>query len=76
MGGSAMGWMSVLWPIFVAAGLFAIVYIGYRLIAPRDAEDLAAGETRTAARRILDERFARGELSEKEYRRRRSEIDR
>ncbi len=73
MGNGAMGWMGVIWPLLVATGLLVLVYLGYRLIAPPRDEDPLAGKV-SSARRILDERYARGEIDEQEYRRRRSEL--
>jgi len=56
--------------VFWAAVIGLVVWAVARL-AP-------TGSARTdgAARRILDERYARGELDEEEYRRRRDEVGR
>lgn len=73
MGGGAMGWIGIVWPQLVVIGLGVLIYLGYRLIAP-SREDPLTGNI-SSARRILDERYARGEIDEQEYRRRRNEID-
>lgn len=70
MNGWAMGWMWV-WPVLVLAGLMAIAAAAVLWSRGSGSEpvDGAAG-----ARRILDERFARGEIDEEEYRRRCAEL--
>ena len=67
-----MGWMW-LWPALVVVGLLVIGYVAVRLVQGRQGpsptgSDLASA---SAARRILDERYARGELDDEEYQRRR-----
>ncbi|MEK6439191.1 SHOCT domain-containing protein [Pseudonocardia sp. T1-2H] len=66
LGGAMMGWLWI-WPALVLIGLGLLGYVGVRTFQ---------GRTRTpagsvSARRSLDERFARGEIDEQEYRRRR-----
>lgn len=57
-------WMVLFWVVVVGGIAWAVV----RLAPPTtDRHD-------DAARRILDERYARGELDDEEYRRRRSEL--
>lgn len=58
-------WMVVFW----GAVLGLIVWAVARL-APSDRD-----RRTTTAREILDERYARGEVDDEEYRRRRSELD-
>ncbi|MCH9728545.1 MAG: SHOCT domain-containing protein [Actinomycetia bacterium] len=70
MNGWAMGWMWV-WPVLVLAGLMAIV--AATLLWSRG-QGSAPVDSMSGARRILDERFARGEIDEDEYRRRRAEL--
>jgi putative membrane protein len=72
MMGAAMGWMWV-WPLLIVVGLVILGYVGVRLVQGRkmsgpSGPDAGAG---SSARRILDERYARGEIDEEEYRRRR-----
>lgn len=72
MGGGAMGWMWV-WPVLIVVGLVILGYVGVRLlpgrqISPPTGSDPGAG---SSPRRILDERYARGDIDEEEYRRRR-----
>jgi putative membrane protein len=62
-------WMTLSWVIVVAL----VVWVVARL-SPRDGTKGRGGTG--DARRILDERFARGEIDEDEYRRRRTELER
>lgn len=74
MGGWPMGWMW-LWPVLVVAGLLIIGYVVVRLAqSPRQTRPSGSGSGGSAARQILDERFARGEIDEDEYRRRRGQL--
>lgn len=70
-GGWMMGWMWV-WPLLILAGLVLIGFVVVRL-AQNGSRSGPTGvdPAGSAARRILDERFARGEIGEDEYRRRR-----
>ena len=71
MMGAAMGWMWV-WPVLIVVGLLILGYLGVRLVQGRQASSPAGSDpSGSAARRILDERYARGEIDEEEYRRRR-----
>jgi putative membrane protein len=70
MCGWGYGWMWV-WPVFVVAGLVFLVYGVVRLAQSRSP---APGGPGSSAQRILDERLARGEIDEDEYRRRRAEL--
>jgi putative membrane protein len=63
--GAVSGWAWV-WPALVIAGLVLLGYVGYRLARDRGAGP-AAGLP--SARRSLDERYARGEIDDDEYRR-------
>ncbi|QRP42775.1 SHOCT domain-containing protein [Amycolatopsis sp. FDAARGOS 1241] len=76
MGGFAgmTGWMWI-WPVVIAIGLVILGYLGVllaqgRIGAPPDEQP--GGGAVSSARRILDERFARGEIDDEEYRRRRA----
>lgn len=75
MGGSMMGWAWI-WPVLVLIGLALLGYLAFLLVQSR--ETSAAAESspgaRSSARRILDERYARGEMDEAEYHRRRDEL--
>jgi len=69
-GGTTMGWMWV-WPVLIVVGLLVIGYVGVRLAQSRQASGLTGSDrSSSAARRILDERYARGEIDDEEYRRR------
>ena len=72
MPGVMTDWMWV-WPALVVAGLLVIGYVAVRLLVGGGWSTHAArtGSDGSAARRILDERFARGEIGEDEYRHRR-----
>lgn len=74
-GGSMMGWFWI-WPTLVLIGLVLLGYLAYRLVQGRSTGSAtgAPGGRSADARQILDERFARGEIDEQEYRRRRAEL--
>jgi putative membrane protein len=72
MGYGMVGWMWI-WPLLVVLGLLIIGYAILRLAqGTRPAGRSGENPGGSTARRILDERFARGEIDEDEYRRRRS----
>lgn len=66
MDGSTMGWFWV-WPVLVVVGLVLLGYVVYRLVQGR-------GAGSGSALAILDERYARGEIDDDDYRKRRSEL--
>lgn len=70
-GGVTMGWMWV-WPGLSAAGLLMPGYVVVRLVQSRWMSSPAgAGPgSDSLARRILDTRYARGEIDAEEYHRR------
>jgi putative membrane protein len=71
MGGSTGGWMWV-WLVLVVVGLLIIGYVGVRLAQGRARSSSAGSDpSGSSARRILDQRYARGEIDEEEYLRRR-----
>ena len=71
-GGFGMGWMWVWW-LLIILGVIALVVGLVRAGGPRGGGDMRG--RRSSAREILDERFARGEIDEQEYRARRRELD-
>jgi putative membrane protein len=76
--GTNMGWMMWLWGVLLLVGIALLVLVAVRLSGPgrtperhpewRGLPGPDAGRTR--AQQILDERFARGEIAEEEYRER------
>jgi putative membrane protein len=72
-GGDAMGWFWI-WPVLVVVGLVLLGYVGYSLAQGRATGGSRDSTDTDTARQILDERFARGEIDEEEYRRRRSAL--
>ncbi len=68
--GSGYGWI---WMLLSWAVIIGLVVWAVNTFAGRDAR---GGNGASSARRILDERFARGEIDEEEYRRRRDELER
>ncbi|SCG43491.1 SHOCT domain-containing protein [Micromonospora coxensis] len=70
MHGTGMaGWMWV-WPLLVVAALVVLAVLVVRAVG---AGPQPGG--RRSARQILDERYARGEIDEEEYQRRRDSLD-
>jgi putative membrane protein len=63
--GPMMGWMWT-WSLLGLLALLGLVWLVIRLTAH------PGGTLPSSARRILDERYARGEIDEEEYRRRRA----
>ena len=72
MHGWMFGWMWI-WPLLVLAGLLTLIYAVVRLTQgwPPMRGGTVPG---SSARQILDERFARGEIEEEEYQRRRAQL--
>jgi putative membrane protein len=71
MMGAAMGWMWV-WPVLVTVGLAILGYLGVRLVQGRQGTSPAGSDpSGLDPRWILDQRYARGEIDDEEYRRRR-----
>lgn len=70
--GDSMGWFWI-WPVLVLIGLVLLGYVAYRLMQNRDmGNGSVAGPS--SARQILDERYARGEIDDQEYRKRREDL--
>ena len=66
-------WMIFAW-IFAIGGIVALAFVVYRHFhGDRTQQDNSAGPS--SARTILDERFARGEIDENEYRQRRETLN-
>ncbi|MFE0510710.1 SHOCT domain-containing protein [Streptomyces sp. NPDC058964] len=70
MDGQAIGWMWV-WPMLVVAGLLIIGYAVLRLARSGRGSSRGGSDSGSVARRILDGRYARGEIDEQEYQHRR-----
>lgn len=66
-----MSWFWI-WPVLVLIGLVLLGYVAYRLAPSRSTTGSPIGPS--SARRILDERYARGEIDDQEYRQRRTEL--
>lgn len=60
-------WMVVVWAAVIGGVIWAVTQLSARNGTPGRSDH-------SDARRILDERFARGEIDEDEYRRRRDEL--
>jgi putative membrane protein len=60
-----------IWPLLIVIGLGLVVYVAVRP-ARDDARGTQADAASAALRRILDDRVARAEVGEQEYRRRRA----
>jgi putative membrane protein len=72
MNGWMYGWMWF-WPVLILISLLLLIYGVVRLAQSRPPVPGDA-ERSSSARRILDERFARGEIDEDDYRRRRAQL--
>lgn len=74
--GGMMGWLWV-WPVLIGVGLLILAYLAVLLakggLGSSRGRD-PGSEAGSSARRILDERYARGDIDEEEYRRRRTEL--
>lgn len=69
--GFGMGWMGLFWLLLVV-GVVLLVVVAVRAVGggiTRDGEGREPGE-RNRARQVLDERYARGEITTEEYRER------
>ncbi len=75
MHGWMYGYMWLWWilPLLVLAGLGLLGYTVVRL-AQGGRSPVPSAERGSSARRILDERFARGEIEEDDYQRRRAQL--
>lgn len=71
MNGVFMGWMWI-WPVLVLVGLVAIV--AAVVLWARGGSGPSAPDAVGRARQVLDERFARGEIDEDQYRRMREAL--
>ena len=70
-GGVTVGWIWV-WPAITVAGLVILGYVAVRLMQGRrmSSSSDAGRSSDSAARRILDTRYARGEIDAEDYRHR------
>jgi putative membrane protein len=77
--GYGMGWMWLFWLLLVL-GVVVLVVVAVRVVGGgvtgRTADQQGAGARpgRSHARQLLDERYARGEITTEEYRERLSEL--
>ena len=55
------------WPLLIVIGLGLVGFVAVRLVR----DDTQGSPMSDRARQILDDRFARGEIDEQQYRRRR-----
>lgn len=61
-----------LWPVLILVGLLVLGYVAVAVGRRRSGgSDVGPG---SSARRILDERYARGEIDDEEYRNRKAEL--
>lgn len=72
MNGWMFGWMWI-WPVLVLAGLVVLLFGVVQLIQGSSRVSRGA-DPGSSARLILDERFARGEIDEDDYRHRRAQL--
>ncbi|HDQ73913.1 MAG TPA: hypothetical protein ENN19_17720 [Chloroflexi bacterium] len=60
--------LGFLWLLLLGGGLLVALFVGLELTSRRDGGiQWPSGPSQKAARQILDERFARGEISSDEY---------
>lgn len=72
MGWAGRGGLWMMWPLLVLIGIVLLGYLAYLLVRHGRWGQPAGGAS--SARRILDERYARGEIDDQEYRQRRDEL--
>jgi putative membrane protein len=77
--GFGMGWMWLFWLLLVLGVVLLVVVVaralGGGVTGPTtDRRDAGERPGRSRARRLLDERYARGEITTEEYRERLSEL--
>ena len=68
-----VSWMW-LWPILVLVGLLLLGYVAVRLIRSGGPRTDTSVHAHSTALQVLDERYARGEIDENEYRTRRETL--
>lgn len=85
--GMGMGWMWLVWLLVIIATVAVVALLvrssGDRALTrgpvdqppPHAADEASASGGRSAARRILDERYARGEIDEQDYQTRRRRLE-
>jgi putative membrane protein len=69
--GYGNGWMWI-WPLLVLVGLVILGVVAVRMTQGRSSG--GPGAPASTARQVLDDRYARGEIDEDEYRKRRSAL--
>lgn len=80
MMGYGYGGMAWMWPMMLIGMLFIFLIVGvvvfllYRLVRTNDLRADGSHHESSSARRILDERYARAEIDEEEYRKRRETL--
>ncbi|MEO3781776.1 SHOCT domain-containing protein [Actinocorallia sp. B10E7] len=67
------GWMWV-WPVLIVIGLALLGYAGVKAAQGKRRYPPPGNDPGASARRVLDERFARGEIDEEEYVRRKETL--
>lgn len=73
MMGTGMIWM-VIWSLLVIAGLVILTFVIVKLARGDSSQIRATHQVADTARLILDERFARGEIDQDDYRKRRESL--
>jgi putative membrane protein len=68
------GWWMLVWGTLMMVGLVLLAVWIVRTVAGGAPPGGSAEDSTTSARRILGERYARGEISTEEYRERRDEL--
>ncbi|MEU8080969.1 SHOCT domain-containing protein [Catellatospora citrea] len=72
--GYSMGWMWI-WPALIVFGVLVLGCLALVVTQSRSGGAVTTHHLdRPPARRILDERYARGEIDDEEYRRRQREL--
>jgi uncharacterized membrane protein len=73
--GWGFGWINVLFFLLLVIGLFALIYFAVRAAVRTNGSHMRAPSQRESALDILATRLAKGELSPKEYRELKRELE-